>query len=143
MNKHPRTLTLLLFGLLMILTIGSLPQVGLAEEQPIIPCATKANDTPCTFDDFIKLIGNVFNFLVFKLVVPVATLAIAYAGIIYVTNPTNSSKRDQAKGILTGAVWGIVLALGAYVIVTTIVKTLIRPESESGYNFDRFIGDVK
>ena len=135
-------LLLVCLPLVALGAIGDPSNYTLPDAPGLVPCGTGENSEKCTFNDFITLLGNIFNFLVFKLVVPIATLAIAYAGITYVIYPTNQAKRSEAKGILMGAVWGIVLALGAYLIVTTIVDALVRPEAESGYNFNRFLNRV-
>lgn len=89
----------------------------------LIPCdGTSAK--PCDYNAFILLIGKVFQFLTIDIAVPLATAAIVYGGIIMITAGTNETKRSQAKSIIGFAVWGLVLALAAYLIIKTIMVGL-------------------
>ncbi len=55
---------------------------------------------------------------------PLATASIAYAGILYVTAAGNTGQTGKAREILEYAVIGIILALAAQLIVTTIIDEL-------------------
>lgn len=85
----------------------------------LIPCTDN-----CDYQQFILLIGKVFQFLTLELAVPLAAVAIVYGGIIMITAGTNEGKRSQAKSIIGYAVWGLVLALAAWLIVRTIMTEL-------------------
>src|SRR3989344_3729363 len=85
----------------------------------LVPCTDN-----CNYEQFILLIGKVFQFLTLDLAVPLATAAIVYGGIVLVTAGANEGKRSQAKGIIGYAVWGLVLALAAWLIVRTIMVGL-------------------
>ena len=81
----------------------------------------------CDFQDFLQLLDNVFETILW-LAVPLASVAIAYAGIILVTATNDSGKRSEAKGILWAAILGLVIVLAAYLIVNTVLNTLVEPE---------------
>lgn len=49
-----------------------------------------------------------------------AMLFIVYGGIIYTASAGNPSKQGEAKDIITNALWGLVLLLGAFLILNTI-----------------------
>src|SRR3989344_2349490 len=48
-----------------------------------------------------------------------AMLFIVYGGILYTVSVGNPSKQGEAKDIITNAVWGLVLLLGAFLILNT------------------------
>lgn len=52
----------------------------------------------------------------------IAVISILYAGYLYVTGVTNEENTKKAKTIITSAVIGLVIALGAFAIVNTVVK---------------------
>lgn len=87
----------------------------------LVPCVDD-----CKFENLFDLAQNVINFLIF-LAVPIATIAIVYAGILYVWSAANEKKRGEAKTILTDAAVGLILILGAYLIISTILKALADP----------------
>lgn len=82
----------------------------------------------CDFQDFLQLLDSVFNYIVL-IAVPLASVAIAYAGIILVTARDDSGKRNEAKGILWAAILGLVIVLAAWLIVNTVLDTLV-PKGE-------------
>lgn len=78
----------------------------------------------CGFNEAIKLINNVINFLLFVIATPLAALAIAYAGFLYLTAGGNAENVSKAKTILKNVVFGYVIALAAWLIVNTIFVSL-------------------
>jgi|GEM_PF-3779137 len=54
-----------------------------------------------------------------------AMLFTVYGGILYTVSAGNPSKQSEAKDIITNAVWGLVLLLGAFLILNTINPKLI------------------
>lgn len=79
----------------------------------------------CNFDDFMHLINNIINFILFGLAIPIAGIMFAYAGFTLITaGGDNSGARTKAKGIFFSAAVGLTLAFVAYIIVKFILKTL-------------------
>ena len=58
----------------------------------------------------------------------------AYAGVLYFTSATNEHNIDRAKSIFRHAFLGIVLALSAYLIVNTILHTIIQEKYVKSWN---------
>ncbi len=56
--------------------------------------------------------------------VPLVTLAIIWAGFLYVSSRGNKSKLDAAHKAIIGAVIGGMIVLGAYVIAGLIQSTI-------------------
>lgn len=105
--------------LLLTLILIAFPLAVFAD--PIIPCGAEGE---CTFQDLFVLIQNVISFLLFKLAVPLAAIAFAWAGILFVVYSGNEGKRSEAKSIIWYAIIGLALALAAWLIVDTIFGTL-------------------
>ncbi len=82
-----------------------------------------ADPNNCGLQDFFNLLGRVFNFFIY-LAVPLATLAIGYAGFLYLTSGTNEGNRSKAKEIIRNAIIGLVIALAAFVIVKSLLALL-------------------
>jgi hypothetical protein len=129
-----RLLTILLiFNLLMVAGISSAQIINppaQVDNGPFIP-STCTDINSCNFDQIFgmdgesnSLFNRLINFAVFNLAVPLTTIAIVYAGIVIVSNPANSGKREEGKRILYMAVWGLIITLSAYLIVKTIVNFL-------------------
>lgn len=124
-----------LLAFLILLAIA-IPAVSLAQQAgsaKLIPCSIENAFTECTFEKLFgiyggqndSLFGRVYNFLIFKLAVPVATIAILVAGIMMATSQNDPGKRSKAKTILQYAVVGLIITLASYLIIKTIVNTLV------------------
>ncbi len=101
------------------------------DAKSLIPCGhADANGfiaTPCDYQQFLILIGKVFNYLI-VIAIPLATAVIVYGGVKMVTAGSNDGKRSEAKGIIGTAVWGLVIVLSAYLIINTIFDALVKTE---------------
>src|SRR3989344_2553730 len=51
-----------------------------------------------------------------------AVIRLIYAGIMYMSTDAFSGK-SEAKGIIEDALWGLLLAIGAWIIVATVLPT--------------------
>lgn len=110
-----------------------LPALALAAygncTESIVPDCGGVSGSSCGLNDLIGangLIQNLVNFILFCLSVPLAAIAIAWAGALLFLPYFSSSDtaRNQAKEILWAAIIGLILALAAWIIVNTIVTTL-------------------
>ena len=90
-----------------------------AAEPGIFTCT----EDPCTLKDLIGIISQAFDWAI-KIVVPLATLAFLYAGILFVTSPADSGNVSQAKKIIWDALYGVGVALAAWLIVKAIIAGL-------------------
>ena len=72
------------------------------------------------------LIDNILKWLVL-IAVPLATLAIVWAGIQMVINADNPSKREAAKHMIWTVLKGLVFVLASYVIVKTLLDFFVVP----------------
>ena len=77
----------------------------------------------CDFGYFMKLINNIIKFLLFTIATPLMALIIMYTGYLYITAGGNAGQTEKVKHILFSAVVGYVIALAAWLIVNTILKS--------------------
>ena len=91
---------------------------------------------PCDFNALMALINTIVKFILFDMAIPIAAIMFAYAGFLMVTAGGEAAgARTKAKSIFTNAVFGLVLAVAAWLIVNTILSIL-------GYTGD-WIGFVR
>ena len=84
---------------------------------PLIPCTNK-----CTFTDIFRLINNLIKFIFKIVLIPVFVILIMYAGFQYLTAAGNASKKADLKKMLRHFLSGLLLMLGSWLIVHTILQ---------------------
>ncbi len=72
----------------------------------------------------MTLINNVIYFILFVLAVPIAAIMFFYAGFELVTSGGSTEKRGIAKKVFINAVFGLVIAAGAWLIIREILLIL-------------------
>ena len=89
--------------------------------KPLIVC-----DGPnCKFSDLIILAQNLITDLVI-ISTFLATAAFAYAGFLLLTSGGNESSKNRAKEIFRKVLIGYLWILGAWLLVYTITKVLLK-----------------
>lgn len=114
-NKKNILITVLVF------LIVAFPLVSSAKG--LVPCGGKGEEA-CTFGHILELISNVINFLLFDLAVPIAAIVFAYAGFLMLFSGGNPGARSRAKSMFGDVALGLVIALAAWLIITTILNIL-------------------
>lgn len=107
------------FALPLAAHAASIPYFG-----PIIPEATP--DCPAGWGMLVTVINNIIIVLLSIMIVFFAPLMIAYAGFLFVVNPTNAGGKEQAKKILTNTIVGIIISLSAWMIVGAVMAALYK-----------------
>lgn len=109
--------------LLVIISAAGYAAVVHAGDNPstsgLVPC-----DTNCGFKDFMTLINKFINYVVFFLALPLSAIMFTYAGFLLLTAGGEVSQKNKAKHIFTNVVWGIVIAVAAWLIVNTLLTIL-------------------
>lgn len=106
----------------------------------LIPCGTDIKQVGsttaftgmCTFNDIITGVNGLIQFMIY-LAVPLATVAFAYAGVLYMTAAEDTGKISQAHKIFRLVVIGLIIMFSAWIIVHTIAGALLK-DPESYYN---------
>lgn len=88
----------------------------------IVVCADPNN---CNLCDLFKSTNNLVKFLVQSIALPLAGVAIIYAGIMILTAGAAPKNLDKGKTALWSAVWGLLIALAAWIIIDMIFKVLL------------------
>lgn len=99
--------------------------VGLDKEGKPVPgteTTTRAidKDDMCKFNDVIKLINEIIKYILI-LAIPIVAIMFAYAGGVLVLSGGDAAAKTKAKGIFFNAVIGLVLVVGATLLVKTIL----------------------
>jgi hypothetical protein len=102
--------------------------------QGLVHCGNEGQD-PCTLNDLFIMIGNVINFLLTTILIPLAVLFITLAGITMLTSAGNPNKFEQGKRMITYAAVGVLVALLAWGIIKTII-TVLQGETWTLFWFD-------
>lgn len=79
---------------------------------------------PCTLCDLSILADRLTRFLLFNVMLPIAALMILIGGILLLTARDNQQRQTQGKAVLTYAVWGMIIAFAAWLIISTLLATL-------------------
>lgn len=116
---------------LFILLAVVVPVFALAQEATtgLVPCTGE----DCNVDHIFILIGNIIKFLIFTVALPLCALVITYGGIQIAMYSTNPGAKEKGKAAIIAAIIGLMIALGSYLIVDTILKTFT----------DRSIGEAQ
>ena len=77
----------------------------------------------CGFAHFIEVIRATINFLM-RVAIPLAAVFIAWGGIIIMSAAGSTEKVAQGKKIITAAIVGIVILLGAWLVIATLYVLL-------------------
>ncbi len=77
----------------------------------------------CGFNDIVNIFINAADYL-FGVLGALALLFFIYGGLVWLTSGGSAGQIDKGKKILLGAVIGMVLALGAWLIVKFLVTAL-------------------
>jgi len=80
------------------------------------------------FGAFAGMINMVINTFL-QLSVVIATITFAYAGANMLLHPDNPGEREKAKDMFKKTVLGLIIVLVAWLVVNTIVSTLVNPGS--------------
>lgn len=94
---------------------------------PIVPA-----NCPAGWGLLVTVINNIIIVLLSIMIVFFAPLMIAYAGFLFVVNPTNAGGKEQAKKILTNTIVGIIISLSAWMIVGAIMAVLYKDPTRDG-----------
>lgn len=97
----------------------------------IIPCTDK-----CTFSDVFRLLNNILTFFITVLMIPIFIMIIMYAGYKYLMAGANAGEKANLKKMFKNVVGGIILILCAWLIVRTIMTTLLNDQyKQAGIEF--------
>ena len=104
---------------------------------PLLSCSgnyTNGSLPPCTsLCDLISTIENIIYFGISVVVFIIAPVLFAWGGIMYMVSRGSPDGISKAKGVLTKTLLGVVITLGAWLIVNTFVGALGLSGSVGGF----------
>ena len=106
-------------------TTGTTPKVN-----GLVGCSGAAD---CNLCAFTNLFQTVINFLI-GLTVPLSALLFAWAGILYFSSGANPSQTDKAKKIFFSVAIGLIIAMGGWLGIQTLLKTVLAPGYYKDWN---------
>lgn len=114
--------SLLVFAFIFLSTASSFAAESTFWGQIVPRCGTTGE---CNICDLALLAQNVMNALIVFSVIVAAGL-FAWAGVLMITAQDNQGQRDKAKGVLWNVVIGLVVLLGAWLFIDTLMKTFLK-----------------
>lgn len=113
----------ILYTMFTVMAFLILPDVGFAQQRPLVPQACINNVAGCNFCTLLAMGGNIVD-LLFQLLVIAAVILIVVAGFKLVTSAGNPQALEGAKSMLTNVIIGFVIIISAWLIVDTIFRML-------------------
>lgn len=119
------------FILFILLVAFLVPQPAMGA---LVPCGNvppanfvgppTQDQQPCTLSDFFVLIANVYNFIVFNIATPLATLMVVIGGILMLLSGINANWFNTGKNMIKWSIIAILLIWSAVLIIDTVFKAI-------------------
>jgi RNA polymerase subunit RPABC4/transcription elongation factor Spt4 len=103
----------------------------------LVPCGI---DRPCEFCDVVTLLSNVINFIILDVGAPLATIVLAWGGMILIVNGNNPGERARAKKMMVNVGIGFILVIFAWAIVSTVINLIINKGKIGAWNKIECVG---
>jgi len=112
-------LTSLIFGFLLL---GIQSIQAQCPTEGLVPCGTEG--CPCTLCHFFELIENILDFILFKLVPPVAVLMLVIGGVMFFLAAGDPANLSRAKSVITTTVIGLIIVYGAFLVIGMFLASI-------------------
>jgi hypothetical protein len=113
------------FVLLFSVCLAVLPFISSAT---LVPC----NGLNCNICDLITLIKNIVNFLI-SLSVILGVIFIIWGGFLILTSTGSSGRLEDGKKAIGYAITGLIIVLGAWLIVDTTLRIFMGSNSPTDW----------
>jgi hypothetical protein len=90
---------------------------------PIVQCGN-AGEHCCDFTEFAIMINRIINWFI-SISVSVAAITFSIAGANMLLHPDNAGEREKAKSMFIKTIIGMLIVLGAWLIIHTIITSLV------------------
>ena len=101
----------------------------------LVPCGPGTAKPDCELCDFFVLFQNIVNFVLFKIVPPLAALFLVIGGVMFFFAGASPSTLQTAKKLMTSVMFGLLIIYGAWVFVNTFFM-LIGVAEPGQFGFD-------
>lgn len=89
-------------------------------EARLVPCGGPGQP-PCQICHLFVMLDRIIDFVLIRIVFPVATLLIVFSGGMYMLSSGDSGKISQARSILTSTIVGLVIIFSSWLLVNTFM----------------------
>jgi len=110
-----------IFLFVVLFSLISLPV--LAQAAGLVPCGNPG-EPACTLGHLFQMLGLIYNFIVYTIAVPLATLIIIVGGVLILVSGGNPEMAGRGKKALMAGVIGLVLVFCSWVIINTVMSVL-------------------
>jgi len=86
----------------------------------LVPC----NGLGCKFCHLITLVGNVINFALYNIAIPLVVVFIVWGGLTIMTAGDSTEKVGQGRKMIQSAIIGVFIALGAWMIINMVLNAV-------------------
>ena len=111
--------------LVLFTTFFAIPALAWSPGQPIVP---NCLGTSCGWQDLVILADNILSFFLY-IAVPIAAIAFAWAGWLYLSARGNMTQIQSAHSIFLNVFIGLIIVLSAWLIVDLIFEELVDPNT--------------
>jgi hypothetical protein len=110
-----QTILAILFAVFLISVGGIvLAQTGCPTEG-LVPCGTEG--CPCKFCHFFVMFDRIVDFVLFKLVPPIAVLMLLIGGAMFIFGGGSPAIVTKGKNIMTSVAIGLIIIFVAYLVI--------------------------
>jgi len=90
-----------------------------ASAQGLISCGY---DEQCNFTDVIGLVNDLINFILTRLILPIAAIMLVYTGFLYLSG--KQANVEKAHSVFPKVIIGLIIILASWLIVRAILYAL-------------------
>ena len=94
----------------------------------LVPCGNPGQP-PCDFCHLMTLANKVVDFAFEKIILPLVALGILASGLVLLTAGGSQTQLEKGKSMLWNILIGFFVALSAWVIINTVLGTLVKEGS--------------
>jgi len=99
--------------------------IPFAANAALVLCGTSGHPRDCNFCDLFILAQTIIYFLMLEIALPLAIVALIYGGFMWITAGGDPGKVTKGRKAIEYAVYGMVFAFAAWIIVDTVLKALL------------------
>ncbi len=116
----------------LLISLSVLILTPVQAQGALVPCGYDVDENGiydsdlegCKFCHIFTLIDNILDFLLIKIVLPVAALMFIIGGFFLLISRDNPETLKKAKNILTATVIGLVIIFAAFLFVGTFLEMI-------------------
>lgn len=90
----------------------------------LVTCGRFQGDTPCGLEELFNLLNRLIKFAIQDIFFPVFIFSVLYLGFSFITAKNSATAWGKAKAMATNMAIGVLMILGAWLIVYTALNVL-------------------